>query len=178
MLNQLYEKRAGGAGGPPGMVQMGKGMMLPPDAMALLQQLSVPGLPPGVLPFPLMQSLLPANGGGIGMPIPAGCLPLPLVPPPQLPPPLVQPGAPPVPAPGSAGVQPQQPKRAKDCIRLRGLPADTAVTDILCFLGEHSSNIVIQGVHLVYSENVRPPAACASCFPFISLPLMTCLLTE
>ena len=43
---------------------------------------------------------------------------------------------------------------SKDCIRLRGLPYEAAVTDILTFLGEHSRNIVFQGVHMVYNAQV------------------------
>ena len=43
----------------------------------------------------------------------------------------------------------------RDCIRLRGLPYEASVTDILTFLGEHSRNIVFQGVHMVYNAQVR-----------------------
>ena len=39
----------------------------------------------------------------------------------------------------------------KDCIRLRGLPYEANVEHILKFLGEHSKNIVFQGVHMVYN---------------------------
>ena len=42
----------------------------------------------------------------------------------------------------------------RDCIRLRGLPFEASVTDILTFLGEHSRNIVFQGVHMVYNAQV------------------------
>ena len=42
----------------------------------------------------------------------------------------------------------------RDCIRLRGLPYESTVTDILTFLGEHSRNIVFQGVHMVYNAQV------------------------
>lgn len=50
----------------------------------------------------------------------------------------------------------------RDCIRLRGLPFEATVTDILGFLGEHSRNIVFQGVHMVYN-------AAVSTWPFIYL---------
>lgn len=42
----------------------------------------------------------------------------------------------------------------KDCIRLRGLPYEANVEHILEFLGEHSKNIVFQGVHMVYNSVV------------------------
>lgn len=43
----------------------------------------------------------------------------------------------------------------RDCIRLRNLPGGAQVTDILSFLGEFSQFIVYQGVHMVYSAQVR-----------------------
>jgi len=42
----------------------------------------------------------------------------------------------------------------KDCIRLRGLPYEAQVEQILEFLCEHSKNIVFQGVHMVYNAQV------------------------
>lgn len=42
----------------------------------------------------------------------------------------------------------------KDCIKLRGLPYEAQVEQILEFLGEHSKNIVFQGVHMVYNAQV------------------------
>ena len=42
----------------------------------------------------------------------------------------------------------------KDCIRLRGLPFESSVQDILTFLGEYARNIVFQGVHMVYNAQV------------------------
>lgn len=42
----------------------------------------------------------------------------------------------------------------KDCIRLRGLPYEAQVEQILEFLGENSKNIVFQGVHMVYNAQV------------------------
>lgn len=44
----------------------------------------------------------------------------------------------------------------RDCIRLRGLPFEAQVEDVLYFLGEHSKNIVYQGVHMVYSAQGQP----------------------
>ncbi len=51
----------------------------------------------------------------------------------------------------------------RDCIRLRGLPYESSVTDILTFLGEHARNIVYQGVHMVFNAQVGPPRVCALC---------------
>lgn len=42
----------------------------------------------------------------------------------------------------------------KDCIRLRGLPYEAQVENILDFLGEHAQSIVLQGVHMVYNAQV------------------------
>lgn len=42
----------------------------------------------------------------------------------------------------------------KDCIKLRGLPYEAQIEQILEFLGEHSQNIVFQGVHMVYNAQV------------------------
>lgn len=44
----------------------------------------------------------------------------------------------------------------KDCVRLRGLPYEAQVENILEFLGEHAKNIVFQGVHMVYNAQVIP----------------------
>jgi len=44
--------------------------------------------------------------------------------------------------------------KRRDCIRLRGLPFDASVNDIVTFLGDHSRQIVTQGVHLIYSAEV------------------------
>lgn len=41
--------------------------------------------------------------------------------------------------------------RIKDWIRLRGLPFETNVDKILEFLGEHSSQVVYQGIHMIYN---------------------------
>lgn len=43
----------------------------------------------------------------------------------------------------------------KDCIRLRGLPYEAQVEHILEFLGDYATNIVFQGVHMVYNAQVR-----------------------
>ncbi|XP_054722773.1 LOW QUALITY PROTEIN: RNA-binding protein fusilli-like [Uloborus diversus] len=48
------------------------------------------------------------------------------------------------------------PGSRKDCIRLRGLPFEAAVEQILEFLGEHSKNIIYQGVHMVYNAQGQP----------------------
>ena len=42
----------------------------------------------------------------------------------------------------------------RDCVRLRGLPFEASVTDIVTFLGEHSRDVVSQGVHLIYNAEV------------------------
>lgn len=42
----------------------------------------------------------------------------------------------------------------KDCIRLRGLPYEAQVEQILEFLCEYSKYIVFQGVHMVYNAQV------------------------
>lgn len=44
----------------------------------------------------------------------------------------------------------------KDCIRLRGLPYEAQVEQILEFLGDHSKKIVFQGVHMVYNAQGQP----------------------
>ncbi|KAJ8925573.1 hypothetical protein NQ315_009413 [Exocentrus adspersus] len=44
----------------------------------------------------------------------------------------------------------------KDCIRLRGLPYEAQVENILEFLGEYAKNIVFQGVHMVYNAQGQP----------------------
>jgi len=40
-------------------------------------------------------------------------------------------------------------------VRLRGLPYEALVEHILEFMGEHSKNIVYQGVHMVYNAQVN-----------------------
>jgi epithelial splicing regulatory protein 1/2 len=44
----------------------------------------------------------------------------------------------------------------KDCIRLRGLPYEAQVEQILEFLGDAAKNIVYQGVHMVYNAQGQP----------------------
>lgn len=63
-------------------------------------------------------------------------------------------GAPPAGASYESAQQSASSKR--DCIRLRGLPFEAQVEDVLYFLGEHSKNIVYQGVHMVYSAQGQP----------------------
>lgn len=41
----------------------------------------------------------------------------------------------------------------RDCLRLRGLPYEAQVEQILEFLGEYSTQIVLQGVHMVLSSS-------------------------
>lgn len=43
---------------------------------------------------------------------------------------------------------------SKDCIRLRGLPFEAKVENILQFLDDFAKNIVFQGVHMVYNAQV------------------------
>ncbi len=43
----------------------------------------------------------------------------------------------------------------KDCVRLRNLPLDCAVEQILEFLGIHSQHIIQHGVHMVLNTQVR-----------------------
>lgn len=65
----------------------------------------------------------------------------------------------------------------KDCIRLRGLPYEAQVEHILEFLGEFAKNIVFQGVHMVYSSQVRILFISFSRFIFVvSLVILTQLL--
>lgn len=44
----------------------------------------------------------------------------------------------------------------RDCIRLRGLPFEAQIEDVLYFLADQSKNIVYQGVHMVYSAQGQP----------------------
>ena len=43
---------------------------------------------------------------------------------------------------------------SRDCIRLRGLPFEATVENILKFLDDFAKNIVLQGVHMVYNSGV------------------------
>lgn len=43
----------------------------------------------------------------------------------------------------------------RNCIRLRGLPYEANIENILEFLGEHAKKIVHMGVHMVYNVQVR-----------------------
>ena len=45
--------------------------------------------------------------------------------------------------------------KRRDCVRMRGLPYEASVNDIVTFLGDHSRQIVTQGVHLIYNAEVR-----------------------
>ena len=42
----------------------------------------------------------------------------------------------------------------RDCLRVRGLPYESTVSDILAILGDCARSIVFQGVHLVYNSMV------------------------
>ncbi|KAG9509007.1 RNA-binding protein fusilli, partial [Fragariocoptes setiger] len=44
----------------------------------------------------------------------------------------------------------------KDCVRLRGLPYEAQVEQIIDFLGEHSASVLFQGVHMVYNAQGQP----------------------
>lgn len=50
------------------------------------------------------------------------------------------------PTPGSAS--------QRDCVRLRGLPVDASVTDIVAFLADFARNVVFQGIHMVLTPQV------------------------
>lgn len=63
------------------------------------------------------------------------------------------------PKPASGRQETNQPVPAlhrRDCIRLRGLPFEASIEDVLCFLAEQSKNILYQGVHMVYSAQGQP----------------------
>lgn len=57
----------------------------------------------------------------------------------------------------------------KDCIRLRGLPYEAQVENILEFLGDHAKSIVFQGVHMVFNAQVS--AAIKSFLELIQITL-------
>ncbi|XP_056123788.1 epithelial splicing regulatory protein 1 isoform X1 [Rhinichthys klamathensis goyatoka] len=44
----------------------------------------------------------------------------------------------------------------RDCVRLRGLPYDASIQDILVFLGEYTGDIKPHGVHMVLNQQGRP----------------------
>ncbi|XP_077544534.1 RNA-binding protein sym-2-like [Haemaphysalis longicornis] len=44
----------------------------------------------------------------------------------------------------------------RDCVRLRGLPSEADVFTIIKFLGEHASDVVIGGVHMICHADGRP----------------------
>ncbi|EGT52376.1 hypothetical protein CAEBREN_32196, partial [Caenorhabditis brenneri] len=47
-------------------------------------------------------------------------------------------------------------EKKKDCVRLRGLPYEATVQHIVTFLGEYSSMVKFQGVHMVYNNQGHP----------------------
>jgi len=61
-----------------------------------------------------------------------------------------------VPAAAAAALPPQliTAGRRRDCVRMRGLPYEASVNDIVTFLGDHSRQIVTHGVHLIYNAEV------------------------
>ncbi|KAI5620861.1 epithelial splicing regulatory protein 1 isoform X1 [Silurus asotus] len=61
---------------------------------------------------------------------------------------MAQPAFLPSPVAGIAGT--------RDCLRLRGLPYDANVQDILLFLGEYTADIKPHGVHMVLNQQGRP----------------------
>lgn len=46
----------------------------------------------------------------------------------------------------------------RDCMRLRGLPYDASIQDILIFLGEYTADIKPHGVHMVINQQVESSA--------------------
>ena len=45
----------------------------------------------------------------------------------------------------------------RNCVLLKGIPWDVSVEKIITFFGEQSSNIVEDGVHLLYDRYVSSP---------------------
>ena len=48
----------------------------------------------------------------------------------------------------------------RDCIRLRGLPYEAQVAQVLSFLGDHARHIQLQGVHMVFNSQGHPSGEC------------------
>lgn len=67
-----------------------------------------------------------------------------------------------LPSPAAAVAAPQPPQLLitggprKDCIRLRGLPHEAQVGDVIHFLGDVANDVVSQGVHLIYKAEGTP----------------------
>jgi len=62
--------------------------------------------------------------------------------------------------------------KRRDCVRMRGLQYEAAVNDIVTFLGDHSRQIVTQGVHLIYSAEVCIHTGC----PNKNAPPLQCFI--
>lgn len=60
------------------------------------------------------------------------------------------------PPPPPPNVHEQSAASKRDCVRLRGLPFEAQVEDVLYFLADHSKSIAFQGVHMVYSAQGQP----------------------
>ncbi|KAF5401740.1 hypothetical protein PHET_04398, partial [Paragonimus heterotremus] len=60
---------------------------------------------------------------------------------------------------GSYNISTTMEQFARSFIRIKGLPFDTDITDILVFLEDHRYNVALHGVHQVYSPLVSEPMA-------------------
>ncbi|CAJ0924207.1 unnamed protein product, partial [Mesorhabditis belari] len=60
----------------------------------------------------------------------------------------------------SAEMTPPVTATRRDCVRLRGLPYEARVEDVVRFLGDHARNIVFQGVHMVFNAQGHPSGEC------------------
>ena len=70
---------------------------------------------------------------------------------------------------GGAGTFAPPAHLAKVFIRIRGMPVDATVADILTFLDTYSHNIVFQGVHMVYNAMVSRVTFVGSCIFLLNL---------
>lgn len=70
---------------------------------------------------------------------------------PVAPSPILSVGPPPTFVPPAAAVA-----GVRDCLRMRGLPYDATIQDILIFLGEYTADIKPHGVHMVLNQQVEP----------------------
>jgi len=44
----------------------------------------------------------------------------------------------------------------RNCVRMRGLPMEATVADILSILGDCSRHIALQGIHLIFNPTASP----------------------
>ena len=89
-------------------------------------------------------------------------------------------GTPPPPGPAAGALPQQMITRGtnRNCIRLRGLPYEANIENILEFLGEHAKKIVHMGVHMVYNVQVRNSSK-TTCLRRLRQPaLSACYCTE